>query len=258
MTKTVKIAMGQMLVEPGEMEANLKRAVRMIEQAADKEADVIVLPESLDLGWTHPGARNLAEPIPGKATDTLCEAAKWFNIYVVAGLTERDGEKLYNAAIIISNEGKIILTHRKINELDFALNLYTKGDKINSVDTDLGKIGLAICADLRVEGDPIGNSLGLMGSRLLLSPSAWAVKPDHDNETDPYGEEWIEPYSTIAKKYNMTVVGVSNVGWIEGGEWDGWKCIGSSVAVGPTGELLAQASYGEDVEELLIVEVPDI
>ncbi|GAA0358181.1 nitrilase family protein [Alkalibacterium iburiense] len=254
----VKIAMGQMLVEAGKMETNLNRAVDMIHQAAQKGADIIVLPESLDLGWTHPGARDKAEPIPGKASYTLCEAANQAGIYVAAGLTEREGDEVYNAAVIISNQGEIILTHRKINELDFALNLYSKGNKINSVETEFGHIGLAICADLRAEGDPIGNALGLMGSRILLSPSAWAVKPDHDNEREPYGEEWIEPYSKLARKYDMTVIGVSNVGWIEGGEWDGWKCIGSSIAVGPSGKLLAQASYGEEAEELRIVEVPTI
>lgn len=255
MNNTVKIAMGQMLVEPGKVEANLARAVRMIEQAGEKGAEIIVLPESLDLGWTHPGAKDKAEPIPGKVSNILCEAAKQYNMYVVAGLTEQDGEKLYNAAVIISNKGEIILTHRKINELDFALDLYTTGNKINSVETELGEIGLAICADLRVEGDPIGNALGLMGSRLLLSPSSWAVKPDHDNELDSYGEEWIEPYSALAKKYNMTVVGVSNVGRVEGGEWDGWKCIGSSIAVNSSGELLIQGSYGVNAEELLVIEV---
>lgn len=255
MNEKITIAMGQMLVEAGQLETNLTRAVKMIEEAAEKDSDIIVLPECLDLGWTHPRARELANPIPGKTSNRLSEAAKKHNVYVVAGLTEHNDEKIYNSAVVISNKGKIILTHRKINELPFALELYTVGDKINSVETEFGRIGLAICADLRPEGDPIGNSLGLMGSRLLLSPSAWAVKPDHDNEKNPYGQEWVDPYSEIAKKYQMTVVGVSNVGIVEGGEWDGWKCIGCSVAIGPDGEVLAQGSYGEKAEELLVFEI---
>ncbi|MBS4220729.1 carbon-nitrogen hydrolase family protein [Bacillus sp. FJAT-49711] len=255
MDKKVRIAMGQMLVEAGQLEANLKRACKMIHTAADKGCDIIVLPESMDLGWTHPCAKNLAEPIPGYSSAKLCQAAKESNIYVVAGLTERSGDRIFNAAVVISNVGEILITHRKINELSFALDLYTVGDKLNTTETEFGKIGLAICADLRPEGDPIGNTLGLMGTRLLLTPCAWAVKPDHNNNLNPYGQEWIDPYSKIAKTYHMTVVGVSNVGMVEGGEWDGWKCIGCSIAIGPNGELLAHGTYGEYAEELIVIEV---
>ena len=255
MDKKIRIAMGQMLVEAGQHENNLIRACGMIREAAKKGSNMIILPECMDIGWTHPGAIELAEPIPGKSTDILCNVAKELNIYVVAGLTERYDEKIYNSAIIISNEGEIILTHRKINELSFALDLYSVGDKINIAETQYGRIGLAICADLRPEGNPIGHSLGLMGTRLLLSPSSWAVTPDHDNNLNPYGQEWIDPYREIAQKYQMTVVGVSYVGLVEGGEWDGWKCIGCSVAIGPNGEILAQGTYGEKAEELLTFEV---
>src|SRR5690625_969793 len=113
-----KIAMGQMLVEPGQIEANLERACQFIREAANKGCHIIVLPECMDLGWTHPGAKELARPIPGKSTHILCDVAREMNIYVVTGLTERSGEKVYNSAVIISNTGDIVLTHRKINELD--------------------------------------------------------------------------------------------------------------------------------------------
>lgn len=255
MSKNNKIAMGQMLVKAGQLDINLNKACEMIAKAASKGCNIIVLPECLDIGWTYPKAKDLAHPIPGYSSDRLSLAAKENNIYVVAGLTENCGDRTYNSAVIISNKGEIVLTHRKINELSFALDTYTTGDKINDIDTEYGKLGLAICADLRVEGDPIGNSLGLMGSRLLLSPCAWSVPPDHDNTLNPYGQEWVDPYSLIAKRFNMVVVGVSNVGAVEGGEWDGWKCIGCSVAVGPNGEILAQGSYGENAEELLTFEI---
>jgi len=255
MKQKVRIAMGQMLVEGGELEANLSRACEMIDHAGKEGCDVIVLPECLDLGWTYPGAGKLAHPIPGYCSERLCNAAKKSTIHVVAGLTEKSGKRLYNAAIVISDKGEIILHHRKINELDFALELYTSGQKLNACDTKLGKVGLAICADLRPEQNPLGHSLGLMGTTFLLSPCAWAVRPNHNNDSNPYGQEWIDPYREIALKYNMTVVGVSNVGPVTGGEWNGWKCIGCSLAIGPDGEILAQGAYGDDAEELLIFEV---
>lgn len=255
MNKRIKIAMGQMLVRAGELEANLSRAVRFVFEAAERGCHLIVLPETLDLGWTYPDAMEGAHPIPGPSSDQLSRAAKEAGIYVVAGLTERCGDKLYNAAVVISSTGEILLTHRKINELSFALDLYHIGDGLHVTETEFGIIGAPICADLRPNGNPIGNTLGLMGARLLLSPCAWAVEPDHDQESDPYGQGWIDPYTELARTYRMTVVGVSNVGKVEGGEWDGWNCIGCSLAIGPDGNILARGSYGEGAEELLVFEL---
>jgi hypothetical protein len=53
----------------------------------------------------------------------------------------------------------------------------------------------------------------------------------------------------------MTVVGVSNVGWLTAGPWKGRKCIGCSLAVGPGGEILARGPYGDTAEDLIVVEV---
>lgn len=211
--------MGQMRVEGGEPERNLERATRMIQRARKEDCAIVVLPECLDLGWTHPAARLLAEPIPGRYSVPLCEAARAANMYVVAGLTERKGERLYNAAVLISPEGEILRKHRKINELAFARELYATGASLAVSKTPLGTIAINICADNFPDSLTLGHSLGRMGARLLLSPCAWAVEADHDNSQDPYGQMWRESYTALAKQYGMTVVGVSNVGWMTGGPW---------------------------------------
>jgi len=54
----------------------------------------------------------------------------------------------------------------------------------------------------------------------------------------------------------MPVVGVSNVGPVVGGEWDGWACIGASLAVGSDGEVILQAPFGDAAEALHVVDVP--
>jgi predicted amidohydrolase len=250
-----KLGMGQMLVEGGCLDQNLRRAFRMIEVAAGQGCRIVVLPECLDTGWAHPEARRLAEPIPGRHSDLLVTAARQAGIYVAAGLTERDGERIYNSAVLISPEGELLTKHRKINELDIASDLYSTGDRLSVAETELGRIGLTICADNFSNSLALGHSLGRMGARLLVSPSAWAVEADHDNRKDPYGETWTVPYTTLARLYDMTVVGVSNVGWINGGVWRGRKCIGCSLAIGPGGELLARGPYGESAESLLVVPV---
>jgi len=114
---------------------------------------------------------------------------------------------------------------------------------------------LDVCADNFPNSLALGHALARMGAQVLLSPSAWAVKADHNNAKEPYGSLWQESYTTLAKLYDITVVGVSNVGWISAGPWKGRKCIGCSLAVGPRGEVLAQAPYGEKAECLMAVPV---
>ena len=250
-----KLAMGQMLVEGGQVDQNLERAAAMIKSAAEQGGRIIVLPECLDLGWTDPAAWDLAQPIPGPSSAELSRAAHQSGMYVVAGLTERAGDRIYNAAVLISPEGEILLKHRKINIMDIAQDLYAVGNSLSVVETPLGVIGLNICADNFPNSLALGHSLARMGAQILLSPSAWAMPADHDNHQDPYGALWKGAYMTLARLYDITVVGVTNVGWLRGGAWQGYKCIGCSLAVGPGGTILAEAPYGETAECLTVVEV---
>ncbi len=246
--------MGQMLVEGGQVGQNLERAVRMIREAAERGCKLVVLPECLDVGWTYPGARELSQPIPGKHSEPLCQAARDSRLYVAAGLTERDGERVYNAAILIAPSGRILLKHRKINVLTIAQDLYATGQSLLVVETSLGTVGLNICSDNFSTSHVLGHSLARMGAQILLSPSAWAVDADHDNRKDPCGA-WIESYTTLARLYDITVVGVSCVGWLRAGVWKGRKCIGASLATGPGGKVLSRGPCGESAERLIGLDV---
>jgi len=249
--------MAQILVEPGEPEANLARAERAISEAAAAGCDVVVLPECLDLGWMHVSARTRAEPVPGPVTARLARAAAEAGVLVAAGVVERDverGDRLYNAAVLVGPDGALLARHRKISELDVALTLYTPGTSLAVTATPIGVVGLDICADNLPSSLALGRALGQMGAQVVLSPSAWAVPPDHDEVTDPYGDLWLGAYRALATEYRLPVVGVSNVGPVVGGAWDGWRCIGRSLAVGLDGEVLARGPY--DAEALLVVDVP--
>lgn len=252
---TVKIGMAQMLVEGGEPDTNLSRAVSKIKQASKAGCDLVLLPECMDLGWTDPRAQWLAQPIPGLHFDRLASAAKENNIFVVAGLVERCGAKLYNAAVLIDRDGSIAHLHRKINELNIAHDLYSVGDRLGVVDTELGRLGINICADNFPNSLAIGHVLARMGAQIILSPSAWAVDADHDNEKEPYGQLWQGAYKELSRLYDIPVIGVSSVGWLREGPWKGRKVIGCSLAIGADGHVLVQGPYGERAESLIIVDV---
>jgi predicted amidohydrolase len=254
--KIYKLAMAQMLVEAGKPDANLDRATERIAEAANKGAKIVLLPEVMDLGWMDPSAKTLAYEIPdGKTCRRLRQAAAKNNIYVCAGIVEKYKDKTYNAAVIIDPSGKVILTHRKLNELDIAHELYDQGDKLNVVHTPLGTLGLYICADATAQGNVLSNSLGYMGADIILSPCAWAVPPDYDNNATPYGDTWKKVYQPVSKMFDLWVVGVSNVGRVESGPWKNWNCIGSSLVYAPGGKEVLQAPYGDKADTIIYVDI---
>lgn len=252
----MKIALAQMLVEPGEKQANLARAEAWIAQAAGRDAEVVVLPEALTLGWTHPSARTLADEIPsGESCARLRVAARAHRIFVCAGLVERAGDRLFNAAVLLDPDGNLLIHHRKIHELDFARELYACGDRLAVAETRFGRVGVMICADGFAPGQAISRTLGMMGARVILSPCAWAVPADHDNAREPYGQLWLDNYGPVAREFGMPIIGVSNVGPITAGPWQGRKCIGNSLVIGGDGREVVRGPYGESAEALVMVDV---
>lgn len=253
--KTLKVGIGQLYVDGGNPDLNLKNAVVFIKEASEKSCDIIVLPEALDFGWTHSSSLTQAQPIPGPNSDLLQQAAKSNGIYVIAGLTERNGDKIHNTAILISPEGELLAKHRKINILDIAQHIYTPGTSCTVTPTELGTIGMNICADNSPATNELGHALGYMGADIILSPCSWAVPPDFDNEKTPYGDIWKESYTEIASKHNIPVIGVSNTGLVKDGEWKNWWCIGASLVVSADGKIQKQFDYTQEGSQLYTIDV---
>jgi predicted amidohydrolase len=252
----LKIALAQMLVEGGNKAANLQRAEQRIFEAARNGAQVVLLPEALNLGWTHPSADAEADAIPdGESCSRLRTAARSHGLHVCAGLVERDGEQIFNSAVLIAPTGEILSVHRKLNELAIGHAFYAQGDRLNVAHTSLGTIGVMICSDAFARGQVISRALGLMGADLLLSPSAWAVPAEHDNTREPYGQLWLDSYRPVARDFHLWIAGVSNVGPITAGPWQGRQCIGCSLLVGPDGEQVLTGPYGAQADALLFANI---
>ncbi len=251
--RKLKLALGQQLVVGADVEGNLARAEAQIAAAAAQGCDLIVLPECLDVGWTDPSARTLAEPIPGPRVTQLSAAARRNRIFVATGLTERAGGQIYNAAVLLDDAGQLLLCHRKINELDFAQDLYAIGDRLQVAHTRLGTLAVNICADNFPNALDLGSALGRMGAQILLSPSSWAVDDSFEATGEPYGGLWRTAYGELSGRFRMPVAGVSNVGVIRGGPWAGRRCIGSSLVFDAHGQEVVTGPCFEPA--LLVTEV---
>lgn len=251
----LRIGMLQLLVIPGDLKANLAAAYEMLGAANNAACNLAILPECFDLGWADISAQSDSSPVPGFVSEQLAKLAIELNLHILAGVSERDGDEVFNAALLISDSGEILARHRKINELDFAREIYAVGSQATVAKTKFGLIGINICADNWDENIESALKTHQAGAQMLLSPCAWAVSPDHDNEVDPYGGTWLKFYQKIAEQTAMPVVAVSNVGRIKGGPWGNWKCIGNSIAISGTGEVLKVATHGEFAQELNIIEI---
>ena len=254
MTKVLKIGMGQLLVEGGEPERNLKRAGKMLEDAAEKSCRLVLLPECLDFAWTHPSAKTEAQPIPGPYSDILCKLAKTYNLYLCAGLTERSEDKVYNTAIFISPEGNILLKYRKINVLTVAQDIYSIGQTLSVVKTPFGVVGVNICSDNYIDSLDIGHTLARMGAQIILSPSSWTVDYSIVEGDILYGKKWLKPYQTLAVAHDLIVVSATAVGVIVGGVYEGKKMVGCSLAVNKDG-IVAEGKYNEFTGQLVIADI---
>lgn len=250
----MRIALAQILVEGGEPWRNLERAEQKIRSAAAQQADLVLLPETLDFAWTHPSALNEAEPIPGRFSDFFCALAAELKIWLCLGLTENDKGKRYNTAILIDNKGELIYRYRKINLLEVEFPFYETGQSLNVVDTPFGKIGINICADNYIEALCIGHTLARMGAQLILSPSSWTVEHSITEEMDPYRDKWITPLKSIATLYEIPVISTTSVGYIVGGPYEGKKMVGCSLAVDKDGQV-TQGEFNEFAGDLKLVDL---
>jgi len=170
---------------------NIVKATQLIEQAACRGAKIVALPENfyyLDMeGEPYPIAINNN----GKLTKTLSEIAAKQRIYLIAGTIPEKIEgshKTYNSTLVFNPTGQLIGCYRKIHLFDFSpdsqkayseSHLIEKGTEAIVVDTEYGKIGLAICYDLRFP--ELFRKLTLMGAIMIVIPSAFIVSTGKDH-----------------------------------------------------------------------------
>jgi len=244
--KTVKIAMAQINCIDGDLSGNLVRITNAIGEARQQQADIIVFPESSLLGWINPEAFQRASPIPGKESEIICQLAKKYKIHICIGLDEKDGDRLYDSAILIDDNGKILLKHRKINVLpELMTPPYSVGDGVQAVQTRFGIIGVMICADSF--RDNLIESMKEKKPDLLLIPYGWAAP---ENEWPGHGRELLKVVRKTAIKVNCPVVGTNLIGQVSHGPWTGQIYGGQSVAFDPgTNQLF----IGKDRDKDLLI-----
>lgn len=241
----IRIAACQIQCIDGDRKGNLERIEKALQQLHD--VNIACFPECSLLGWVNPEAHHKSDGIPGTDTNILCGLAKKYDVMIVIGLAEKEGEKLYDSVILIDIGGNIILKHRKINLLAWLMNPpYTPGDIVSVVDTEFGRIGLLICADTFRKD--LLKQMKEKKPDLLIVPYGWAEKRE---KWPKHGKRLERIVIGVAKNLNAYVVGTDLVGEITNGPWSGYIYGGQSVIVDKMGRLLA---VGKDREPDIIVQ----
>src|SRR5215813_4129996 len=226
-------------------DANLERARALIELAAKRGAQLVVLPEVF--AWRGPRAEEAAqaEPIPGPTTEAMAAVARALRIYLCMGsILERvPGERRsFNTSCLLGPGGDLLARYRKMHLFDVDLpgrvtvresDARAPGAETVVVPTELGVFGLSICYDLRFP--ELYRRLVRAGAEVLLAPSAF---------TFPTGAaHWELLCRTRAVENQCYLVAADQTGTSPHGFAD----FGDSLIADPWGRVLARAADGEQV-----------
>ncbi len=244
--------------------ANIETTIQGIRTAAARGAKLVLLQEltgSLYFCQTEDQASfELAETIPGPTTDRLGKIAAELNTVIIASIFEKRASGLYhNTAVALDADGSIAGCYRKMHIPDdpgyYEKYYFTPGDLgFTPVDTAVGRLGLLVCWDQWYP--EAARLMALAGAELLLYPSAigWDMQDPVEERVRQY-DAWLIVQRGHAIANNLPVLVCNRTGHEDdpSGQTDGIRFWGGSVAIGPQGELLAQAAT--DSAEVVVVDI---
>ena len=148
MITTLRVAAIQMASENGAVRENLERAGRLVAEAANAGARLIVLPELFAAGyWLTEKAWEAAEPQGGMTEAWLREIAKQWKVYVGGSYLLARGEDFLNVFALANPAGEIAGRVPKRKPASFEAYLFAGEESTHLIDTDIGKVGVGICYD---------------------------------------------------------------------------------------------------------------
>jgi len=240
----MKVAAAQIACAPGEIGANLRKIRDFAARARKSGADLIVFPEMSDTGYSMPAIKQHATAWSEGAVPRLEQLAEELSIAIICGVSERDGDTIYNAQVFIEAGGEIVGTYRKTHLVTAApldeRPVFSPGEKFVSCAARGYNFGLTICYDLRFP--EVARKLAVeQNVNVLVNSSAW-----------PFPRiEHLRILCLARAMENQTYLILAN----RVGTDDGVTFCGHSAIIDPYGVILAGASA--DREELIMAEISE-
>jgi predicted amidohydrolase len=236
----MRIAAVQMDVSIGRTEQNLQNIVARMKEAAASKADLAIFPECSLQGYCYRDREEawaVAEEISGPVCARLAEEAKKLGCTAVIGFLERQGEDLFNSALVVGSRG-IAGVHRKIHLLHLGVDRFNTLGDIPFPLFQVGdcNFGINICFDCSFP--EASRTVKLKGAQLLAIPTNWPITSD----------SWALLPKVRAIENHIFVVAADRVG-----EERGFTFAGHSQIIDCEGHTLAEA--GETEETILFAEI---
>ncbi len=254
-----RIGLVQMACSPDPRE-NFAKAEARIREAAARGAQIVCLQELFRSQYfcreENTALFDLAEPIPGPSSESLCRLAAELGVVVLASLFEHRAAGVYhNTAIVVDADGALLGSYRKMHIPDdplyFEKYYFTPGDLgFRTFNTRFARLAVLVCWD---QWFPEAARLAaLAGAQILFYPTAIGWHPE---EKEEFGAAQHDAWHTIQRAHaianGLYVAAVNRVGF-EGPPDRGLEFWGKSFVADPFGRVVAQASHAR--EEILIVE----
>ncbi|NOY13347.1 MAG: carbon-nitrogen family hydrolase [Deltaproteobacteria bacterium] len=171
MRETLRAAAIQFEISLGYIDANLDTAAAALQRVADKGARLAVLPEMWSCGYDYRNLKALAKETP-RVLEKLQILCRKFKLVTVGSLPEVENGKIYNTAYVIDN-GELLSSYRKLHLFSTMREdeYLTAGQRAVVAETSVGKLGLAICYDLRFP--ELFRKLTLAGAEIICIPAEW-------------------------------------------------------------------------------------
>lgn len=180
-----KVKLGAVYMRPKNStpEKNMDLWCAKIDEAGRLGLDAVCLGEAIMSVGTPARLEDVARPIPGPDTQRLGEAARRNRLWVVAGLMERDGERVYNTAVLMDRQGRLAGTYRKVH---LPREEWTKGVTPGTTypvfRTDFGVVAIQICYDWFFP--EAAEAFALAGAEVLFAPTWGTTFPDAEGRAE--------------------------------------------------------------------------
>ena len=225
-------------------EENMEAACRYIDEAAAKGAKLVAFPEVFNYIGVEP--REVEEIPDGPTISLMAKKAREHKIWIHCGSiveANLDGEKKYNTTVLLNPDGEEAARYRKLHAFDITLPDGTEtresdrmqiGKDIVMVDTELGRIGLSICYDIRFP--ELYRYMAMNGCQVIFTPANFRMQTGKDH--------WEIILRTRAVENTCYIVAPGQIGVKRGGKSISY---GSSLVADPWGTVIARAKESAGV-----------
>lgn len=209
----------------GDSDDNLA-TIRQLATSLD-DAALAVFPELCVTGYDVETALDAATPVPGPVTDDLAAIAADAEATLVVGLSERDGDAVYNDLVAVSGDG-VEAVYRKQYPWGDEAGTFATGDGPVTVETAVGTVGFLLCYDLNFPEATLAYADA--GVDVLAVSAAWR---------ESYSTDWSLLLRTRALDGPCYTVGANHAGDQQGRAHEG-----GSLVADPTGDVLSECGDG--------------